>query len=118
MGRRIGFLGLVNYKDHPKNKNYKVFNFYLEKEAVLFEELLTKKGLWFEKDVTLLEKKEESIYLFGVRQEDFLKAQDANFLVSAEYRKPLIPNKIARWGLVIFFFAILTLAIVGYVKNN
>lgn len=118
MGRRIGFLGLVNYKDHPTDKRYKVFNFYREEEAEMFEKMLKEKNVWFEKDVTDLEKKAETVYLFGVAQTDFLKAQNANFMVSATYRKPFIGNKIARWSLVLFFLAVVTFAIVGYVKNS
>jgi len=118
MGRRIGFLGLVNYKDHPTNKQYKVFNFYKEEEATMFEKILTEKGIWFEKDISELEKKDETLYLFGVAQEDFRKAQNANFMVSAEYRKHFVPNKFGRWALVIFFLGIVAFAIVGYVKNS
>ncbi len=108
----------MNYKDHPTNKGYTIFNFYSEKEADLFEKILSESGVWFEKDVSVLENKAETVYLFGVAQQDFNKAQQANFAVSAKYRKHLIPNKIARYGLVIFFFAVLAFAIIGYVKNN
>jgi hypothetical protein len=118
MGRRIGFLGLVNYKKHPSDKNYYIFNFYSQEESDLFEELLTKENCWFEKDVSVLEKKEETIYLFGIEDNDFRKAEQANFMVYAKYRKHLIPNKIARWSFILLFLAIVTMAIVGYVKNS
>ncbi|MCG8577050.1 MAG: hypothetical protein MI810_19370 [Flavobacteriales bacterium] len=118
MGRRIGTLGLVNYKDHPTDNRYKVFNFYSEAEADLFEKRLSEWNIWYEKDVSDLEKKGETVYLFAVPQKEFSRAQKANFEVSANYRKPLIPNKILRYSLVLFFFAILALGIIGYVKNS
>ena len=115
MGKRIGRFGLVNYADHPTNKNYKVFNFNNPEEAELFEKELTKNKVWFEKDEEL--HREEVLYLFAVEQKDFQRAQHANFIVSARTRKPMISNKFFRYALVLFFFALLALAIIGYVKN-
>ena len=115
MGKRIGKWGLVNYVDHPTNKSYRVFNFNTKKEADLFENKLDAKNIWFEKDEE--EHGDQTLYLFAVKEREFNKAQDANFMVSAETRKHIIPIAFLRYALVIFFFAVLTLAIIGYIKS-
>ncbi len=116
MGKRIGRWGLVNYAEHPTNKAYRLFNFNSQVEADLFEEILTKEKIWFEKDVE--DHQNEPLYLFAVNERDFSKAQNANFMVSAKTRSFLIPNAIFRYALVLFFLGLLTLAIIGYLKTN
>ena len=113
MGRRIGVLGLVNYKTHPSDNRYKVFSFYSQKEADLFKSELDKRKVSFESDTD--EIKEETIYLFAVSNSDFNRAQKANFVVSANHRKPIINNKFLRYSLLLFFATVLTLGVIGYV---
>lgn len=113
MGRRIGVLGLVNYKTHPSDNRYKVFSFYSQKEADLFKLELDKRNVSFETDTD--EVKDETIYLFAISNRDFNRAQKANFVVSANHRKPIINNKYLRYSLLFFFAAVLTLGIIGYV---
>lgn len=115
MGKRIGNLGLVNYTDHPTDKNYKVFNFNSEEEAQIFEKYLTENRIWFEQDKE--DHRRSTIYLFAVEQKNFQRAQRGNFHVSATVRGPLIPSAIFRYGLLILFFGLIALAIIGYVKN-
>lgn len=116
MGKRIGKLGLVNYVDHPTNKDYRVFNFNTKREADLFEKKLTEKKIWFERDE---EEHENSIlYLFAVLDRQFGKAQDANFMVSAETRKNIIPSAFFRYSLILFFLGIVTFAVIGYIKSQ
>ena len=43
-----GLVKLVNHKDHPTNKAYKVFFFYKKQEAEHFKNLLLKKNIHFE----------------------------------------------------------------------
>lgn len=115
MGKRIGRFGLVNYMDHPTEKDYRVFNFNSLKEADLFEEKLKAARVTFERDVEEHEK--EPLYLFGVHYRDFAKAQDANFLVAAETRKPLISNLFIRLIFLALVFGMIAFAIVGYMKS-
>ena len=115
MGRRIGTLGLVNYRNHPTDKRFKVFSFYKQNEADYFEKLLNDKGVWFERDEE--EIKGETLHLFGVNENDFNKAQNANYMVSAKFRKKIIKYPILRYGLLIIVFSVIALALVGYVKN-
>lgn len=115
MGKRIGKFGLVNYVDHPTNKDYRIFNFNTELEADLFEKKLTEKNIWFERDEE--EHENAIVYLFAVRDREFGKAQDANFMVSAKTRRNIIPIAFFRYFLIIFVLAVITLAIVGYMKS-
>lgn len=130
MGRRIGTLGLVNYKDHPTDNRYKVFNFNTVEEANMFEQQLISANVWFEKDQEVMEdtatikftldpegEKFQNTFLFAVEQRNFNKAQQANYRVSAAFRKPLVKNKIARYLLVIFFLSVLSFALIGYFKS-
>ncbi|MEX1001641.1 MAG: hypothetical protein WDZ35_05960 [Crocinitomicaceae bacterium] len=115
MGRRIGILGLVNYKTHPTNKQYKVFSFNSLPEADMFAKELEKRSVWYERDEEAI--KEGTIYLFGVAGGDFKYAMDANFAVSAKYRNPMIKNKFLRISLITITATLLTLGIIGYVKK-
>ena len=115
MGRRIGALGLVNYKTHPTNKGYKVFSFNSVPEADMFAEELSKRSIWYERDEE--EIKEGTIYLFGVANDDFKRAMDANFMVSAAHRNHMIKNKFLRIALVTLTVSMVTLGVIGYVKK-
>ena len=42
-----GLIKLVNHKDHPTNKAYKVFFFYKKHEAEHFKTLLLKENIHF-----------------------------------------------------------------------
>ena len=131
MGRRIGGMGLVNYKDHPKDNRYKVFNFNSIEEADYFEDLLKKDKIDFERAEEEVESlstihftlkhevdKKGIMYLFAVPQNDLKKAFKANYLVTAKYREFSIKNSLLRYSLIIFFLAIVAFAAVGYIKSN
>ena len=108
-------MGLVNYNEHPTNKRYKVFNFHSLKEADRFEELLRENQIWFERDRGDI--KERAIYLFGIAQKDFSKVQRLNFKVSSEFKGRMIKSKFWRYTLVVFFFSVIALGLIGYLKN-
>jgi len=127
MGRRIGTFGLVNYKDHPTNQQYKVFSFYSIEEANTFKQQLEEQKIWFEYDTSEVKNRYpnlpgaqeyETVHLVGVKKIHFKKAQKANFMASAKHRKPIIKYRFLRYGLLAVFFSLLTIAIVGYVKNQ
>lgn len=116
MGRRIGTLGLVNYRKHPTDNRYKVFSFYKQEEADYFQELLEKDRIWFERDAEQVKK--ETLHLFGVEEKDVKKAQKANYMVSARFRKKIISNTFLRYTLLIIVFGAIALGLIGYVKNK
>ena len=116
MGKRIGKFGLVNYVDHPTNKDYRVFNFNTKHEADLFEKKLTAANIWFERDEE--DHENSMVYLFAVLDREFGKAQDANFMVSAETRRNIIPNTFLRYFLILFVLGMLAFAVIGYLKSE
>lgn len=127
MARRIGKLGLVNYRTHPTNSQYKVFSFNTVEESDLFKSELEKEKIWFEYDTEVINEGKgyisgsetiSLVHLYGVYKHDFNKAQKANFRVAAKFRDPMIKSSLLRYTLLIFFAGMLTLAIVGYVKNQ
>ena len=116
MGKRIGNLNLVNYKDHPADENYKILNFNSIEESDLFESLVKEQELWYEKDTEMHDG--APLYLFAVRNRDFDKVQRINFEVNAKFRKPMIRSTIGKYMLVGFLFFIITLALIGYFKSG
>jgi hypothetical protein len=116
MGRRIGRLGLVNYRTHPTEKSYRVFNFNAPEHAEIFERELNREKVDFEKTDDII--KDEKVYLYAIHERDFEKAARANYTVSAETRKKIIPNVILRYALLLFFFGIIAFALIGYYKNQ
>lgn len=115
MGRRVGVLGLVNYRKHPSNENYHIFSFNSEAEQKMMEDELRKRKIWFESGSE--EIKGGIIYLVGVQKRTFKEAMNANYAVSARHRNPMIKNKLLRYSLVILTLSLVTLGLIGYVKN-
>lgn len=115
MGRRIGTLGLVNYRQHPTNKQYRVYSFDVATHAELFEQGLTAKNIWFERDTE--DYKDTTLHLFAVREKDFELVQQVNFDVSAKTRKHIIPNLVLRYLLLAFVLGAIGFALFGYLKS-
>lgn len=105
-------LGLVNYVAHPENKNYIVFRFADGERANSFEQLLVAEEIWFEKGEE--EKRGKHYFLFGLKNRDFKKAEKFNYIVEGQHKKPLIPFKGLRWGLIVFSGIVMTIALLGY----
>lgn len=108
-------MGLVNYRVHPGNEQYRVFSFNTVQEADMMEAELEKRNIWFERDTD--EIKEGTIHLFGVEKSDFKAAMQANYAVSAKHRNHIIKNKFLRIALITLTLSLVTLGIIGYVKN-
>ncbi len=109
-------LGLVNYVKHPTNADYIIFRFADDERANSFEEFLVSENIWFEKDD---EKKHTAKYiLFGIHKRDFKQASKANFAVEAKHKKPFIPYKGFRYFMLLFSAIVMTLAVIGYCKQQ
>jgi hypothetical protein len=120
MGRKIGTFGLVNFRRHPEDKNYIVFNFNTVEEADLFESELEKHKIWFEKTTERVSENGfnyETVYLFAVREGNLDEVTRANAKVHATFKKPIFQNKLLRYALLLVFAALIAVAIIGYVKN-
>jgi len=116
MGKRIGNMNLVNYKDHPTNERFKILNFNSLEESDMFEKLLIEREIWYEHEVE--EHQGTPLYLFAVKNKNFEKVQRINFLVNAKFRSPMIKSRVGQYLLVGFFFAIIIFALVGYFKSG
>ena len=109
-------LGLVNYVQHPTNQNYIVYRFVDPERAATFEKELTAATIWFEKDLESKRQKEYTLY--GVHKNDFKRTDKINFKVEGIHKKPLIPFKGFRYFIVLLGLGLITLAIIGYCKQQ
>ncbi len=133
MGRKIGGLGLVNYKDHPNNNRFIIFSLISKEEAEYFEELLVKEQIEFEKDIeelnslasiyfTLIPQskldKKGNMYLFAINKKYREKVHRINYKVHGKFRDYSIKNSFIRNGLILFFLVLVGFAVFGYIKIN
>lgn len=109
-------LGFVNYTQHPENPDYVVYRFTDKPRADDFRRHLTEQKIWFED--SLGEKRGKTVYLFGIHRTDFNRTQTINFQVESHHKKPIIPFKGLRWFVLLFGFTALTLALIGYCKQQ
>lgn len=106
---------LINFQDHPTNRNKKVFHFSIEEHALYFEALLIKNSLQFEKQID--EEGDQRIY-YGVHIGDFEEAKKLNYLTIGNFRKPFIPDAFFRYFLIIISIIIVGLSIIGFILSN
>ena len=92
-----------------------VFHYTDEAHANYFDELLTKKGIWFERDKD--EDGEVIRYLFAVKKADRKGAISCNFLVKGKFRQKFIPNKWMRFSLLLLVLILMCMVIIGIVKT-
>lgn len=109
-------LGLVNYVKHPSDPSYIVFRFPDENRANSFEAELIEAEIWFERSSE--QKSTRLFHLFGIHKNDFKTAEKINFKVEGKHKKPLIPFKALRYGLILFSAIVMTLAIMGYCESR
>lgn len=108
-------LNITNYNEHPTRKAYTIFHFLKTERASYFETLLKEHQIWYESDVE--ETPNKTTYFFGVKNSDYKKVQQLNYLVIAKFRKPTIPSKPLRILIYLVSLAVLTLAIIGFFKT-
>ena len=108
-------LGFVNYTQHPENPDYVVFRFADVNRANSFRTEIQQQKIWFEEANEV--KKQVTYTLFGLHKTDYNKAQKINIAVEAKHKKFLIPGKFFRWFVVLFGITMITLAIIGFIKN-
>ncbi|MDB3906747.1 hypothetical protein N9355_04710 [Crocinitomicaceae bacterium] len=109
-------LGLVNYTKHPSDPDYVVFRFPDVDRADTFEAFLTSEKIWFERSSEA--HKQRTYFLFGLHKTDFKRAERLNMKVEGKHKKPIIPIAGLRWFIVLFGMTAITLAIVGYCKQQ
>lgn len=109
-------LGFVNYVRHPTNPSYIVYRFADGERAESFEAELKEARIWYEKNKRV--KPQRTYILFGIHKNDFKRTEKMNYRVEATHKKPFIPYKAFRYFLLIFSALAMTLAIVGYCKQQ
>ncbi|SFT56308.1 hypothetical protein SAMN05216474_1341 [Lishizhenia tianjinensis] len=109
-------LGLVNYVQHPSNKDYIVYRFADKKRAISFESALKEHKIWFEKSEDTPRTK--TFYLYGIHKRDNKKVSHLNFTVEAAHRSFLIKNNFFRYFVLLFVTAMITLACMGYCAHQ
>lgn len=102
---------ITNYFEHPTRPGYYVFRFRDKNRADYFEELLKAQNIWHE--LSIDEDQSSSLYLFGIKLNDYQKATKINYLVSGKYRKKTISNIYIRLVVYIIAIGIVALAIIG-----
>jgi len=107
---------ITNSFEHPTRPGYMVFKFRDIERVKLFENYLKSEKIWFEKGEEKLN--DTLFYFFGVKNNDFSKANKLNYIVTAHFRNKFIPNKYYRWGLIIITFGLITMAIIGYLESK
>ena len=105
-------LGLVNYVQHPSNKDYVVFRFADIERAKSFKTALDENKIWYESSEDTPRTK--TFYLFGIHRRDYKKVQDINFNVEARHRSFLIKNNFFRYFVLIFVTATIVLGVMGH----
>ena len=109
-------LGLVNFKDHPSDDNYKIFRFVNLPKAKQFEKGIEELDIFYERHETT--KGTNNVVIYAIRKRDFEKAQKVNYLVESQFRKPFISNKVIKWVLPLITLSIIALAIIGAVVSK
>jgi hypothetical protein len=107
-------LGL-NFHEHPTRKRLYVFHFKVEQHAQLFEKLLAEKAIPYEHETN----EEEGVlcHFYGIKKEHFPQAQKVNYLVSAQFRKPFIPDAGLRYFVIFLVLTAITLGIIGALRS-
>lgn len=110
-------MNLTNFYDHPQDNRYLVFKFFDENVRDAFELTLNDKGIYFERDDDVNEAGNAVTY-FGVSKTYKDEAIKANYEAFGQFRKPMIPNPILRYGFLIFVFVVVVIAIVGAILTG
>lgn len=113
MNHHIPLLNFTNYTEHPSNPNIIVYSFKTKEEAAHFEAGLIEKAIFYEKDDDGTERNPE-MTLFAVKRKDDKVALQLNFLTSAKFRKPFMPDKLFRYTVIFITLFLIVLSIVGY----
>ena len=117
MEKAFEAFNVTNYREHPDNPRYMVFFFKETHMADYFESRLKKDNIWFERDIT--ERKDGStLYLFGVKRNDYEKVVQINFDTFGKLRNRTIPGKFTGVLILILTLIFVTLGVMGYVNRT
>ena len=106
---------LPNYDEHPSKSNYMVFTFRNYEMANYFENELKERGIFYESSEDDI--RSGLIFYFGVKKADKDEVYKLNLITYGKFRKPFFGNKYLRIVLTTILVGLVTLAIVGFIKN-
>lgn len=106
---------LTNWREHPTNKSYHVFFFKTIEEGKFFENLLQEHKIPFESQA--YNDSRYSSYI-AVHRNNLQQCIKLNNLTLGTFRKPFIPNRSIGYVFIAISAVIITLAIIGYFKNQ
>ncbi|MDB4089542.1 hypothetical protein N9544_07980 [Flavobacteriales bacterium] len=106
---------LPNYDEHPSKSNYMVFTFRNPKMADYFEKELVSRGIQYESDED--DSRRGMIFYFGVKKADKEEVYKLNLITHGKFRKPFFGNLYLRIVLTTILVGLVTLAIIGFIKN-
>lgn len=105
------WIDLTNYREHPTNSSYLVFKFKIKEQQLYFVELLKQQNIDCEYDSE--ETPNGTVYLVGAKKIHEKLLVNLNNLAIGKFRKPFVGNTFFKWALVLFFFAVMGIAIIG-----
>lgn len=106
---------LPNYDEHPSKSNYMVFTFRNLEMANYFENELIERGIFYESSKD--EIRNGFLFYFGVKKADKAEVYKLNLITHGKFRKPFFGNKYLRIVLITILVGLVTLAIIGFIKN-
>lgn len=111
--RVIMAVRFTNYFEHPSDNRYLIFAYKEKLHADFFEKLLDEEKIEYERYF----EEEDQEFLFGIAKRYQDKAINCNFLTHAKYRNPMIRSSFLKYALLIITFGIISIALIGYLKE-
>ncbi len=108
----MSLIDLTNFSEHPTQASWLVFRYATTEQAQAMIDLLNKEQIGSESDLI-----EGPPFMVGVHKRYFTRAEKLNYFALGQSRKPFIASAFWRWFLVVFFFTIMTIALIGYFKS-
>lgn len=106
-----------HYYEHPTDPNYLIFTLRRKDMADYFEEKISDTGIKFEKD-TDINRQNKELFHFAVLQSSRQKSLDLYLETWSKFRKPFFSNPTIKIILLALTFSLITLAVIGFIKNS
>lgn len=104
----MSLIDLTNYSEHPTEPNWLVFRYPSSEHAKEMLRVCEAEGMKVQADTV-----DGPPFMVGVHKRHATRAETLNFKVLGKYRKPFIPNPFWRTALIVFFVALMLIAVIG-----
>ncbi|MGB1039828.1 MAG: hypothetical protein ACPGVD_03060 [Flavobacteriales bacterium] len=105
-----------HYYEHPTDPNYLIFTFRKKEMAEHFASELDMLSIHCQTD-TDVTPRDITLHHFAVLQSDRKVTIDVFYKTWGKFRKPFINGTLVKILMLIFSVSLITLAIIGYLKN-